>query len=275
MIRRIFIGLFLALAWAVSVPAQTTAEFERLFDLLELDEYLQIVSEEGQEDARDIEAEMFAGRGGSAWAALISDIYDPEAIEADFVRIFTEAMDGVDLAPIFAFYDTEQGRRIVLGELRARQGMRDDAVEEAAKTGYDDLVGESDPRRALIDEFVEANDLVERNVTGALNTNFAFLSGMAENDVFARELTQNEIIARVYEQEPEIRASALEWLQAYLFLAFDDLPDEAVGAYIAYSRTPEGKAFNNAIFMGFDSVFDATSYRLGRAAADFVAGQDL
>ncbi|MEL7344564.1 MAG: hypothetical protein AAFN59_06860 [Pseudomonadota bacterium] len=274
MLKRLVAG-FAGVILSATLASAQTDEIDRLLDLLELDAYLTIVAEEGVQDALGIEDEMFAGRGGSAWEALVADVYDPETIKSTFKTRFVAAMDGVDLAPIFAFYDTDQGARIITGELMARQGMRDEDVEAAAIVAYEDLVGEIDPRRALIDGFMDVNDLVERNVMGALNTNFAFLSGMAENDIFAARLTQSEIIARVYERENELRVDAREWLQAYYVLAFDGLANADIQAYIEHADSPSGKAFNRAVFEGFDAFFDQSSFRLGRAAADFISGQDL
>ena len=45
--------------------------------------------------------------------------------------------------------------------------------------------------------------------------------------------------------------------------------------YIAFSETPAARAFNAALFAGFDAVFEAMSYRLGSAAALFMTGQRL
>ena len=274
MLKRLLASFF-ALILSVTIAAAQSGDVDRLLEMLQLDEYLAIVSKEGIEEAAGIEEEMFAGRGGSAWAALVADVYDVETVRATFKDAFVASMEDVDLEPLFAFYETPLGDRIIMGELRARQGIQDDDVEAAAITAYEDLVGEIDPRRELIDGFLEVNGLVERNVMGALNTNFAFLSGMAENEMFEQRLTQREIIARVYERETEIRVNAREWLQAYFYLAFDGLSDEDVEAYIAHARTDVGKSFNSAIFAGFDAFFNESSYRLGRAAADFIAGQDL
>lgn len=275
MIPRLVLSVVVLFVSAVGLAAQSRAEFDRLFDLLELPAYLEIVSAEGAADAFAIEQNMFPGRGGSAWRSFVSDLYAPDRVEKAFKDSFVGAMAGVDLDPIFAFYDTQMGVRIIAGELRARQGMRSALVERAAIEDYADLVGEADPLRELIAGFIDANDLIERNVTGSLNTNFAFLNGMAQNEIFAQDLTQSEIISRVYDQEGEIRLDATNWLQAYLLLAFSDLADGDAEAYIAHSLTPAGRAFNSAVFTAFDTLYESISFRLGRAAADFIAGQDL
>ena len=57
-------------------------------------------------------------------------------------------------------------------------------------------------------------------------------------------------------------------------LAYEDLSDAEMDAYIALSESPAGQAVNAILFSGFDGLFEAISNDLGRAAAGFIAGED-
>lgn len=135
---------------------------------------------------------------------------------------------------------------------------------------------EADPARfGLLEEFVEVNDLIESNVMGAMNSNYAFYIGLMEGEAFGDGLTERDILADVWEQEAEIRADTEDWVYSYLALAYDPLTDEDIEAYIALSETEEGRALNRAMFAAFDELFVSISRRLGYGAAGFMAGQDI
>ena len=75
------------------------------------------------------------------------------------------------------------------------------------------------------------------------------------------------MLAEVWGQEPAIRADTVQWLLAYQTLAYEDLSDADLQAYIDLSRSDAGQAINASLFAAFDTVFNAISHDLGRAAA--------
>jgi hypothetical protein len=93
---------------------------------------------------------------------------------------------------------------------------------------------------------------------GAMNANYAFYMGLVEGDAFEEDLTEAGDPADVWSQEAEIRADTEEWVYSYLTLAYAPLSDEDIDAYIALSRTAEGRALNRALFGTFDD-FSSTS----------------
>lgn len=158
-------------------------------------------------------------------------------------------------------------------ELAARREMIDDDVESAAREAFQGLDGSADPRLALLDAFVDANDLLESNVVGALNASYEFYLGLADGGAIA--MSEDEILAEVWSQEPDTRADSREWLYAYLLMAYAPMSDAALGDYIDMSSTPEGRAMNRALFAGFNGMYDQISYALGRAAARQMIAQEL
>ena len=130
------------------------------------------------------------------------------------------------------------------------------------------------PRLELLEAFNDANSLVDLNVAGALNSNFAFYRGLADGDAFEIDLPEDIMLAEIWGQEPEIREETVLWLYSYQLMAYDELSDADVQAYIDLSESPAGQALNRALFAAFDAMFEAVSYDLGAAAALFVAGEE-
>ena len=182
-------------------------------------------------------------------------------------------MSEEEIAESLAFFDTEAGHRILRLEVSARLAMSDPAVEDAALEAFAAAAGEGDPRAADVERFVEVNDLSERNVSGALSSNYRFYLGLVDGG--GREMGDDEIIDEVWGQEEEIRATTGDWLNSFLYMAYQPLSDAEMQAYLDYSASEGGQALNAALFDGFDEMFHAIYYALGRAVAQAIQGSDL
>lgn len=276
---RILVAFWLAMAGALSASAQSDtpaqAPVDVLFDAMGLPEIVAIMREEGLAYGDELRAELFAGRGGSRWDRMVDDIYDRERLHATVRNRFDLELAAQDLAPLLAFFTSERGRRIVALEVSARRALLDDAVEEASRDALAAMRQADDPRLDLLRDYAEANDLVESNVVGAMNANFAFYLGLAAGGALEDSLGEAEILRDVWSQETEIRADTEDWLYSYLALAYRPLEDDDIVAYTEFSRTPAGQALNNALFLAFDEMFVAVSRALGQGAAQFMGGQDI
>lgn len=260
---------------ALPAAAMTAGEAEKLYEAMGLPEIVEIMRQDGLDYGETIERDLFPGRGGQGWRAAVSRIYDADDMNETMQRRLASELEGVDAEPLLEFFESDLGRRIVGLEISARRAMTDSEIEEAAKVAASDLRVEDPDRFGLLEDFAEANDLVESNVMGAMNSNFAFYSGLSEGEAFGDALTESEILADVWDQEQEIRADTEEWVYSFLALAYDPLADEEVEAYTALSKTDEGQALNRALFGAFDELFVSISRRLGFGAAGFMVGQDI
>lgn len=274
MLQRITLVFCVVLASAVPLSAGTTADLVRL---LRIEDVMEVMREEGLEYGADLQAELFPGSGAARWPGLVADIYQTDAMLRRFDDVFGPEMaaDPVALTASLDFFASEQGRRIVELELAARRALLDEAVEEVARAQVARMRRDDDPRVRMITRFAEANDLVERNVAGALNANLAFYKGMVVGGAFEGGLTEGEILADVWSQEPEVRREIDEWLFPFLAMAYQPLSDDDLRAYLAFSETPSGQVLNAALFAGFDAMFADISRDLGLAAALMMSGQDL
>jgi hypothetical protein len=262
-----------ALALPLAASAETGAA--ALFRALGMPQIIEVMREEGVEYGETIRADLLQGEGGPGWTAVVSDIYDTAAMEQAMLEGFEARLEGVPLDPLMAFFGSERGERIVELEVSARRAFLDEELEEAAGDAAEAMRAERPERFERLTAFVEANDLVESNVMGAMNANYAFYMGLLEGGAFDDDLTEQQILSDVWSQEPEIRSDTEEWVYSYLTLAYDPLSDEDIDAYIALSGTAEGRALNRALFGAFDDLFVDISRRLGEGAARFLVGEDL
>lgn len=255
--------------------AMPTAELRALLAAMGLYDILAIMATEGRESAPDIEADMFPGQGGAAWMATVASIYATDKMTAAFeTALPVGLLSDADIAALRGFFESDLGARIAAGEIAARQAFLDPEVEQIATDLAEDRAAQNHPRIAQLTEFNIVNDLVERNVSGALNANFAFFRGLSEGGAFATPIPEEMMLGQVWDQEPEIRAETVQWLFAYQTLAYEDLSDADLQAYIELSRSDAGRAINASLFAAFDTIFNAISHDLGRAAAGFMAGED-
>lgn len=262
---------------ATPSPAPADASPEALAEALALREVVAIMREEGLDYGRQIETDMFKSPGGPRWDAAVSEIYAVERVYPALRKTFDAALvdSGANIDEMLRFFTSPEGKKTVALELSARRALIDEAVKDAAKLKVQELRSGDDPRLDLEAEFIEANDLVEANVSSALNASLAFYKGLAEGGAMPPGMPESEILGNVWSQEADTRAETTEWLFSFLVMAHAPLSDAEMRDYIAFSRTKAGRDLNRAMFDGFDAVFLDISHRLGVAAAAHVAGQDL
>lgn len=244
-----------------------------LLEAVRVDAMIEIMRDEGLGYGEELALDMFGDPGNAAWRGLLDRIYDPAKMAQVVHDGFRASFKAEDAAPLLDFFGSEDGKRIVQLELDARRAMVDEDVEETARANFRELDGGEDARLTQVTEFIAANDLIEANVTGALNASFQFYRGLVDGGAF--EMSEGEMLTDVWSQEDETRTDTREWLFAYMLLAYGPLEAGTMEDYTAMSRSPEGKALNRALFDGFNRMYDEISYALGLAAAQQMMGEDL
>lgn len=286
MLHRFAFALVLALALPGQAQAETdrapqhteareTARHEALLEALGIPDLLGIMREEGIAYAAEIEADLFPGKGGSRWPALVARIYNRETMESIMLDRMAEELAPEHLDRLTAFFTSDLGTRIVGLEVSARRAFLEPAVEETSRQALDRMRMNQSTRLELLEVFAEVNDLVEMNVVGALNSNYAFYVGLNAGGAFERNLSEGEMLRDIWRQEDEIREETESWVFSYLAMAYEPLSDGEIGEYIALSRTEDGQALNAGLFAAFDAMFRSVSRDLGMAAAQFMSGEDI
>ena len=267
------LGAMLCLAG--SAAAQSVAPIDTLYRAMGLPDLMQVMREEGIDYGLEMEGDLLGGQGSDRWAAMVEDVYDLALME-DVVRNRLDSeLAAEDLAPMIGFFSSDLGQRIVLLEVSARRAMMDDSVDEASRAMLAMMKDEAAPRLEALGVFAQTNDLINNNVVGALNSNYAFYSGLADGGALPADMSDDDILADVWEQEEFIRVDTEEWVFAYMAMAYQPLSDSELQEYIDFSATSEGLALNQALFAAFDELFVGISLALGRGASGFLAGQEL
>ena len=248
---------------------------DALFDAMGLPEIITIMRDEGLTYGDTIARDMFPSGLTPRWADAVAQVYDVDAMTTEMRSAFVAALEGQDTAPMLEFYQSDLGARIVNLEISAREAMLDPALEAASKDLAGDAARDQTPRYQLIDQFIIANDLIESNVVGGLNSNYAFVSGLLSGGATVPGLTSETLLEDIWAQEPSIRASTTEWLYAFLMLSYEPLADAELTTFMDATQTPEGRALTAALFTAFDQVFERVSRDLGSAASGFITSQEL
>lgn len=270
MVRHLVAGLACLLLCAAPAAAQGRAA--ALWDALKLDEVIEVMRGEGIAHAEELEETLFPGRGGAGWRREVAAIHDRARMRDWVASRLDGALGEGAAAAMLDFFTGDLGRRIVALEIGARKAIRDGEAEAAAIAAARRL---PPARRAHITDFIDANDLLERNVVGAMNANLAFYRGLAEGGAFDGALTEERILADVRASAPEIRAETEAWLYGFLGLAYGPLSDAELDRYVALSESGAGQALNAALFTAFDGLHERISRDLGRRAAGYLSSEEL
>ncbi len=257
---------------ASPAAAASEAELDTLFEALGTPRLIEIMREEGIATSMESVGELF-GPQGSGFRDLASRVYDTDRMESTFRVEFDDILSDVDIEPLLKFFASDRGRQIISLELSAREALGDAEVEAVAERAAEALPNEDPARWALLEEFVATNDLIDLNVMGTMNASVAYYQGLIEAG--EGDVTEDQILADVWGQEPEIRDDTTTWVYAYLGMAYEPLTNDDITAYIEMSESPAGRALNRALFDGFGVVFEEISYLLGRATVTFGQSEEL
>ncbi|WP_417733339.1 DUF2059 domain-containing protein [Roseovarius sp.] len=273
MVAHALAGLWLGLV-LMSGPAMAdrAGDVERLITALRFDDTIEIMRQEGMRYGGEVGLEMLSEGERGRWSEVVAGVYDGAVMRAQVKEGFVAALDGVDPAPLVAFFEG-QGREIVALELAARKSLLDPEIETAAQALYDQMAKDGDALVERVEVFIDDSDLIERNVTGALNANLVFYTGLADGG--ALDLPQEEMLADIWAQEEDMRAQTGTWLRSFLVMAYQPLARDKLEAYIALYQSPAGRDLNRALFAAYDSMYEDLSYKLGFAVAIHMLGEDL
>lgn len=261
------------------LPAAVSAQAPRIsddvLDAMQVEALFEIMQEEAVASGLELGDAMMPGRDLSGWKRTLLRLNAPVRLVPDFRDRFAEALPDGQAAPILDYLTSDLGQRIVTLELSAREALNDPDIEGMVLEHFSHMQAEGDPRAEAVARFIAENDLVEANVLGGLNANAAFLTGLQEGSDGQGAMGAGDLMADVWAQEPEMRAATIDWLNAFVSLAYRPLTAAEMEAHIAFSETDAGQAMNAALFAAFDGVFNPLSYDTGAALARLLESEEL
>ncbi len=271
--------LFLSLVLVLGPVRASVAQ--DLPELYLFDDLFQIMAAEGISASGDENATPLDPTELGQWRANLERIYDASRLEANFVAALEQALEGrADVTEdAIAFAQSPLGERVLRLEVSAREALLDNEIDEMARLALMEArEADSDSaaarRLALVRERIEVNNLVELNVSLGLNTSYAYYTGMlSETDLPGLE--PQDVLTLVWAQEEDVRADVGDWIESYFLMAYQPLSDDDLRAYIDWSGSALGDAFNRAMFLAFDTVFVDISRQVGTALGRALSGQSL
>ncbi|MBZ8119180.1 DUF2059 domain-containing protein [Roseovarius sp. LXJ103] len=270
MMMRILPAVALAFGLLMSGPApaseERAAQIEALLEALDLEQTVEIMEAEGLRYGAQVLRDFAPDADLDSWNATVARIYDSARMSALVRAEFATGMEGVETAPLTAFFSSDVGARIIALELAARRGFMQDGMEEAAQAALGQAEADKLPILEQIDALISDSDLIERNVMGSLNSNLMFYRGLMDGG--ASELGEADILADVWSQEGAVRTETEIWLRGFLLIAYQPLSAQDLEAYGALYRSVEGRGLNAALFGAFNQMYEELSYLLGRAVAE-------
>lgn len=261
------LGLWLCAQAALAAPA-----VQRLSELVHLGEVITILREEGIAQGRELDAEFLNGRGGGHFEAQVADIFNETRMRETVEQAIGARLTASDLRACIAFYETGPGRRISSLELSARRAMSDPDIEAAARERARATPAD-DPLRRQVMAYLDITDAVVRNVTGAQSSGYAFYRGLAAGG--GTDGDDQAYLNRMHHEAGSLSADELEWALRFHLLAYAPLTPEEIRANIDFFATPAGTALNDALFDGFEGMYEALYFRLGVAVAQAMRAADL
>lgn len=266
-----------ALAFVVYLVAASTAfadaRLSVLVDVLKLREVASILAVEGITQADELNTDMLNGQGGPGWSMQVERIYGPDLMVESVRTALGDELTGDTLEEVITFYASDLGTQIIDLENAARRAIIDPAVEDAARARFAELEETGDARVALVSDLIDSGDMISRNVTSAMNSNYQFFRGLVDGK--AIEMTEEDILNDVSEDIEENTVDTTEWLSGYMLLAYHPLNEADLRAYLTFSETEAGQALNRALFVGFGKAYEDISYGLGRAVALNMTAEEL
>lgn len=281
---RLALAVILACAMPLAAAAQESARqapappvsVAAMGEVLQLDQLFDVLRAEGLAQAQDLAKTMLPSSAAAGWDRTVDTVYDLRLIRARFNQAFRLrlAADPGKTAEIMDFFASDLGQRLVTAEIKARKAFLDIAQEEAARVAADDPQTARDPNWRLIQRLIDVGDLVETNVAAALTGNLAFTLGLQDSGATGMWLPIEEISPEIWAQESQMRADSAAWLRAYFGLAYANLTEAELEAYVTLMESPAGQHFTAALFAGFDAAFRPVSRDLGRAVGRAMQERD-
>lgn len=257
----------------MAFPLWANARYTVLVDVLRVQELTAILHEEGLEFGANLSANWLGRDGGPAWRQQVARIYDQQRISEGIRAGLEQTLEDEAVEDVITFFASDLGQTILTLENTARQAMADPEVEASARDRLEQLRGSDDPRLRQINRMIDAGDLINRNVTSALNSNVQFMRALVDGDVF--DMSEDEILTDVLAERETIETDTTGWIGGFMLLAYSPLTIEELTTYADFSETRSGRALNAGFFAGFDPLYEDISYALGRAMVLNMSAEEL
>ena len=244
-----------------------------LYDALHMDRINEIIRLEGIQDAEGTGEAYLPPNSVDRFVAQAKSVYQLEAMERDFKRLLTQNLSIPDANKILLFYQKPLGKVASELEVSARIAISDKHIEEMAKIKLKEAVKSKNKRLDEIESVIRTLELVEQNLIGAYAAQFAFMYELSKLGVI--ELSKQEMIDLITNDEEKLKSEILEWLMAFSHMAYAPMSDKEFSDYSDFSKSELGIALNKALFSVYNEMAKDQSQRLASILGEFMKSEDL
>ena len=244
-----------------------------LYDALHMDRINEIIRLEGIQDAEGTGEAYLPPNSVDRFVAQAKSVYQLEAMERDFKRLLNQNLSIVDANKILLFYQKPLGKVASELEVSARIAISDAQIEEMAKLKLKEAVKSKNKRLDEIESVIRTLELVEQNLIGAYAAQFAFMYELSKLGVI--ELSKQEMIDLITNDEEKLKGEILEWLMAFSHMAYTPMGDKDFSDYSDFSKSELGIALNKALFSVYNEMAKDQSQRLASILGEFMKSEDL
>jgi len=266
------IRISLLLFWS-SCAALIAQPSEQLYQLLHLDELVEIVSEEGLADANATADAYLQGVTRGGFGASIAKIYDKNSLSSRVKAMFAKALPARSADRLIGFYNSDLGLQVSQLEVSARRAITDPSIEDYVIELVLEAEAQGKLRPQLLRSAIKEMDWVKQNLAGAFEARFAFLEALSQ--VEALQLDRGQIFTLMQSDQEALSKEIEEWLLGYMHMAYSPLSDDELTAYLAFQTSPEGMDLNAALFDTFNKLTTENAQQLGQFTASALSAQDL
>lgn len=256
----------------LALPVRATEAIDRLADAMRLGEVVEILREEGMRYGETLDAEMLEGSGGQVFAAQVRTIYDTDRMTRILRGALETRLADKELAEATAFFGSELGQTILKLENAARRAFAEPEIEDMAFETARDM-DKTQSKYRMVDEYIRVNELIPRNVRGAISADYYFYLGLADGQGTPRD--DEAVLSDLIENRAATEAETREWVYGFLLFAYSPLSEAQMQGNLDFAASAVGQAVNVALFEGFDELYDGISYDLGRAIGVALGATDL
>ena len=244
-----------------------------LYDALHMDRINEIIRLEGIQDAEGTGEAYLPPNSVDRFVAQAKSVYQLEAMERDFKRLLTQNLSIPDANKILLFYQKPLGKVASELEVSARIAISDAHIEEMAKIKLKEAVKSKNKRLDEIESVIRTLELVEQNLIGAYAAQFAFMYELSKLGVI--ELSKQEMIDLITNDEEKLKSEILEWLMAFSHMAYMPMSDKEFSDYSDFSKSELGIALNKALFSVYNEMAKDQSQRLASILGELMKSEDL
>ena len=244
-----------------------------LYDALQMDRVNEIIRVEGIRDAQGTGEAYLSANSVERFVDQAKSVYQLDIMEKDFKRLMTENLSTSDANEILLFYRRPIGKIASELEVSARVAISETEIEEMAKTELKEAKALKNTRLDEIESVIKTLELVEQNLIGAYAAQFAFMYELSKLGLL--ELSRQEMIDIITNDEEKLKGEILEWLMAFSHMAYAPMSDEEFSVYNDFSKSDLGIALNKALFSVYNEMAKDQSQSLANILGEFMRSEDL